>query len=906
MSSPWESVRGSATAARAAALGGEPGGVVSPATLIERVTAQQGIMLQSIPAWHPMLYGAQALYDPDYRTIWYDAALHGGRLHFVLAHEFAHYFLAHGAVISGERDYDAAAAEEPTRAGIQTVEGYSPFDLVERGANVWAREFLLPPEVIAPWFRDRTWGGVRVPTVAALAARLAVPEAMVRHQLSRALLLPPLITADVPAVPADVVPPDASQHAAAIAPGPVLVEAGPGTGKTRTLVARVAYLLDSGAQPESLLVLTYSNRAAGELRERIARARPDAAPRIWAGTIHAFALELLRKYGAGKIAALQPGFGIVDSVEARMRFEEAVVGLDLRHYANLADPTRAFPDFLRAISRAKDERADPATYAQFVAAMPAGVERERADEVARAYAAYQAMLRDANGCDYGDLLMYAVALLEDAAVCGAVRGQYQHLLVDEYQDVNRATRDLLRLLAGDGAGLWAVGDPRQAIYGFRGASYGTMDAFRGEYPGATVVSLRVNYRSRPQVVTAFAGFAATMALPAPPAWVSSREDDPGTVVWRAHDDTDSEAEAMAREMIRLRDAGVPFREQAVLCRTHAVLGRVGAALAARDMPVLYLGDLFERPEIRDLLALVSLVTDADGRGLVRVGRLPAYDVPPDDLARVLRAAWRDKMPFPAALALGATEAGISAAGRAGVARIAADLSAAMAGDAGPALLLARYVFDRDAYLPALVAERGGAGMQRRLALYQFLEFVHGYGQRTGGVSGADACAAMLRYVRSIEIAGEDRQYGQLPAWADSIEAVRLLTVHAAKGLEFAAVFVPHLRTGVFPSSRSYDSCPPPPGLIPAPIFAREPRPSTAKKQSATQPTAAPERDETAADAEAQRAQRLEEERCLFFVALSRAREYLAVSCGGMQERQRRNPSEFFVHFDLQTAEGAHP
>ena len=133
------------------------------------------------------------------------------------------------------------------------------------------------------------------------------------------------------------------------------MEAGPGTGKTRTLVNRVTWLLEGGTPPESLLALTFSNRAAEELRSRVAAVHPDDAPRIWTGTIHAFALELLRKYAGNRIAGLSPGFAVLDPVEGRLRFAEIVVSLGLSRYDDLADPTAPFPAFFAAFSRAKDE-----------------------------------------------------------------------------------------------------------------------------------------------------------------------------------------------------------------------------------------------------------------------------------------------------------------------------------------------------------------------------------------------------------------------------------------------------------------------------------------------------------------------------------------------------------------------
>lgn len=858
--SQWDTVRAIAREQRRSLAAD---GAVPTALLIDRAAAATGIAYALLPSDHALLYGAQGVYDPEYRMIWVDASLPTETRNFVLAHEYAHHWLGHGAVISTAADIDPTAAEDPGGAGAQRVDGYTPFDLVERSANVFAREFLAPPELLIPWFDDRQWGNVVLRDVPALGRYLGVPERMLYYQLSRALLLPLSSASVSPAAIStpDAVPLDGSQRAAAYAErGPMLVEAGPGTGKTRTLVHRVTYLLETGAAPEEILALTFSNRAAGELRDRVALAQPDAAPRLWAGTFHAFALELLRKYADGRIDALKPGFEIIDPVDARIQFESVVTGLELSHYEDLTDPTAPFPAFFSAFSRAKDELIGPDAYAALVVAMDDGDDRSRAAEVARAYACYQSLLREMNVCDFGDLLLHAVTLLRDwPEVQQAVRAQYRHILVDEYQDVNRASRELLRRIAGEGAGLWVVGDARQAIYGFRGASYGSLRDFPSDYPGASVVRLTRNYRSCRAIVekvSALAPHIGTQPVGPFAPWEVHRTDAEGTFEYVLCATEAEEAETLAAAMQQLRAAGVPYRDQAMLCRSYTVLERIAARLEALGVPVLYLGDLFERPEVRDLLSLLSLASDPDGRGLARVAQFAAYQVPPGDVRRLLSQARSAGETFPAALRLVKTLPDLTDAGRVALIRLTSDIRAAFGSWTAPYTMLARYLFDESAYLSPILADASLAGQQRRLALYQFLDFVHSY-QRREELRGGDALRGLFRYVRSIEIAREDRRYGQLPAWADEIDAVRLLIVHAAKGLEFPVVFIPQARHGHFPAKGPTPrfTCPPPPGMIagdagltPSEVKARE-----------------KERDE-------------EEEDCLAFVALSRARDRLILTC----------------------------
>jgi len=258
---------------------------------------------------------------------------------------------------------------------------------------------------------------------------------------------------------------------------PLLVKAGPGTGKTRTLVGRMVHLLSAKqVRSEAILALTYSNKAAEEMRSRVGRVLPQESLKIWMGTFHAFGLEILRKYGSR--LGLPSDLRVIDPVDALYMLETALASLDLDYYRDLVEPARFLPAILTVISRAKDELKGPAEYqheAELMRHRATTFEEietaEKASEVARVYAFYQQGLQDQGAADYGDLISRSVTLLQDHVdVREAFRKQYEHIVVDEYQDVNTASRMLLRHLAGAGGGLWVVGDQLQAIYRFRGAA----------------------------------------------------------------------------------------------------------------------------------------------------------------------------------------------------------------------------------------------------------------------------------------------------------------------------------------------------------------------------------------------------------------------------------------------------
>ncbi|HEY2593921.1 MAG TPA: UvrD-helicase domain-containing protein, partial [Chloroflexota bacterium] len=692
----WEDIRGQARAARADA---GVRGLVAAERLLETAADRARLVMEGLPNGHPLLFGAEAVLDCDMGVIWFDRSVEARLARFYQAHELGHLYLHPTEVLACDAaSLDVEAGEEEAQTGVRRVEGYSPAERGEREANVFAREFLLPTSLLRERYRadGRDARGI--------AADTGLPESLVVAQLSRALLTPELPDQQ-PAAPSAPTGLDPSQSAAAqIARGPFLLEAGPGTGKTRTLVARVVHLLEQGVPPSSILALTFSNKAAEEMRARVALVAPDAAPLIWMGTFHAFGLELLRKYGTR--LGLPPRPEVVDPIAALGLLEEGLPEFQLDYYQNLYDPTLWFRDVVGAISRAKDEHVGPERYTALARRL-----RERADtdsekdvtqaekalEVARVYTWYQAQLQARGQVDFGDLIARSIDLLRaNVGVRASLRRQYRHVLVDEYQDVNRASGLLLRELAGDGAGLWVVGDARQAIYRFRGASPINMTRYAQDFPGADVRQLDFNYRSQKPIVETVAAFGRTMQLVGTPDWESVRGEQGGEVMVRVAEDGDAEGDGIAREIQARRAAGTSYGDQAVLCRSHTVLARVAARLEANGVPVLYLGDLFERPEIRDLLSLLSL-SAADSRGLVRVAEFPEYRIPLADVRTLLALARERDQFFPRALGLAAEAPGLSEAGRRGLVLLQSHLAGITYGTDAWRLLV-RYLFERGGYV----------------------------------------------------------------------------------------------------------------------------------------------------------------------------------------------------------------
>ena len=616
--SHWDNIRREARARRHAVLH-ETGENPSAESLLRATDRVTGFQRLPLPAGDPILDGGDASLDIDMKIIWFNREVEPRLALFYQAHEYAHLWRHHAHTNQPDFGFDPETFEEPLPFGVNRVEGYGPEELREREANVFAREFLLPTDVLSEWYEAE-----RV-DASDIAERLGLPKRMVLHQMARALLTPDLPELLAPSDDTGERTLDPSQEEAAHAQrGPLLLEAGPGTGKTRTLVGRILFLLHQNAQPSNILALTFSNRAAEEMRSRVADADSDAAPRIWIGTFHGFGLELLRKYGS--LLGYPPRISVLDPSDSVALLERLLPELNLHHYQNLYDPVLYLRDIMAAISRAKDEKVGPEEYTALAERMHSGAatseeieNAEKAVEVARVYKAYQEVLDREHLVDFGDLIFKPVTLLRTHTdVRNILRATYRYTLVDEYQDVNRASGLFLKEVAGAGAGLWVVGDTRQAIYRFRGAAPTNMRRFGEDFPGAKVKTLRYNYRSQPMIVDVFSELAPKMLAarggPDFTPWKPKRSDTGGQVLMEVADDLSAEAQGLAKEIECQHSAGIPYGEQAVLCRSHTNLGRIGAELELAGIPVLYLGDLFERPEVRDMLSLLSLVSEPDGKG----------------------------------------------------------------------------------------------------------------------------------------------------------------------------------------------------------------------------------------------------------------------------------------------------
>ncbi|MGE8450242.1 MAG: UvrD-helicase domain-containing protein, partial [Pseudomonadales bacterium] len=839
----------------------------NPLELASREAARRDLDVYALAQGDPALKGGRAVLDSQAGCILYEDIGSAFDRAFLIAHELGHFVLEGGTqdVVTEEVEPDRSAEDAPV--GVERVLDYGARERREVRMDLFARELLLPRSVVRRHHVDRGSSSVDI------AKRIGAPLQVVQQQLLDALLLPaepPVVAEPTAAITVPTL--DPTQIAAANHRDAAFqLQAGPGTGKTRTLVQRIESLLAEGVDPMSILVLTFSNKAANELSERLAARNAQAAAAMWIGTFHAFGLDVVRRFHDKLGLPANPR--LIDRSEGIELLEDELPRLSLRHYRNLWDPALDLSDMLSAISRAKDEVVDAAGYRALAQAMvqssdtdaEAKKRAEKCMEVALVYETYERLMAAKQLIDFGDLVAHPVRLVEsDAEVRSALRARHKHVLVDEYQDVNRSSVRLLKALVGDGRDLWVVGDGRQSIYRFRGASATNMAQFTLDFPGAQVAQLGVNYRSREEVIDVFTAFSGTMkaSTGSLPLHLNASRGASGTKPqFKVVGSADDEISAVAATIKQQQEAGTAFREQVLLSASNARLSEIAEGLEARGIPVLHLGSLFERPEIKDLLAMLSMLSDPYAVGLMRVSTMSGYELPLQDVVQIIDRLrerkgaaldWRLTENWPLEL----TETSKETLTRLG------DLFEGISPNGNPWTILSTWLIDRLGLAKMLYRTGDVRSRMKGLALWQFLNFCR---QQPSG-AGAP-CVRLLDRIRRLVLLSEDSGLRHLPRAADGIDAVRLMTIHASKGLEFHTVHIPGMVTSGLPRNNMAPRCVPPDGLIHG--------------------------SDGITGLEAVKAGHDEEEECLFFVALSRARDRLFLYASSVQSDGRaRNPSKF--------------
>src|SRR5271167_845974 len=657
--------------------------------------------------------------------------------------------------------------------------------------------------------------------------------------------------------------------------GPLLVVAGAGTGKTSVIIERIRNLLETDPElaGESILGLTFTDKAAGQMKHRVVKAIGERAEGVWLSTFHKFCLEKI-------LQANNPDSQPLDEIDHKILLRRHIGELDLKHFRRQQDPGEFISDFVKFFSRCQDELVTPEDYGRFVTGLrkkhEAGKKSLESDalqiaedevaqqeELARVYRVSERLLRERNLLTFGEQLLHAVQRLRsDDTLLDQMREQYRYILVDEFQDTNIAQLELLWLLAGERRNIVAVGDDDQAIYRFRGASFGSFTIFLKRFCGVNdtklaagkkkhLVSLTQNYRSTQRILrVAGEVISSNEKSPLLPPKKLKTDNPDGEKIRVAEFGTpDEEAHWVATEIERLHSPGNPWRNFAVLYRKHTHRDKLLEALRRRGIPfVIKKFSILKSTVVRDLLAYLRLIAiPSDNVACARVLAAPYWGLEPRDLVRLAeRAEKNHRRPLSDELDSAQSELPFAREGSRVPELVSLLNRLRQTARRAPATKL----------LDELIASLQLAPLPSeadRFYVDRLVEFVKGWEQKSEGKKLRD----FIEYLDFFEQANGDIYMEDEPY----DDAVQLMTVHSAKGLEFPHVFILHLNKRDFPSG---------------------PRPVVFEF-----PTDLMKEEKPAGDFQ------IQEERRLFYVALTRARQRLTLST---IINKYKKPSQFLDDF----------
>jgi DNA helicase-2/ATP-dependent DNA helicase PcrA len=569
---------------------------------------------------------------------------------------------------------------------------------------------------------------------------------------------------------------DPQREAVLTTEGPVLVLAGAGTGKTAALTARLGHLVATRlAFPSEILAVTFTNKAAREMRERVGRMIGPAVEGMpWLGTFHSIGAKMLRRHA--ELVGLQSNFTILDT-DDQLRLLKQIIqaeGIDEKRWTARA--------LAALIDRWKNKGLTPGE-------IDAGESEAYANgKGAAMYAAYQARLRALNACDFGDLLLHMLTLLKtDRDILEFYQERFRYILVDEYQDTNSSQYLWLRLLAQKRKNICCVGDDDQSIYSWRGAEVANILRFERDFPGAKIIRLEQNYRSTPQILAAASGvIAQNGGRLGKTLWTEADEGEKVRVigVW----DGPEEARRVGEEIEALERQGVGADQVAILVRASFQTREFEDRFMQIGLPFRIVGGFrfYERAEVRDAVAYLRLINQpSDDLAFERIINVPKRGLGDKAVETIHRVARAEGVPLTLAAARLVETDELTGQARKSLGRFVGDLARwrDMA-QALPHAELARQMLDESGYTAALQAERTSEAAGRLENLQELVRAMEDY----------ETLGAFLEHV-SLVMDNE----------AQSEEAkVTIMTIHAAKGLEFDTVFLAGWEDGVFPSQRALD------------------------------------------------------------------------------------------------------
>ncbi len=665
--------------------------------------------------------------------------------------------------------------------------------------------------------------------------------------------------------------------------GPLLVLAGVGTGKTTVITRRIAWLIaEKRAKPAEILALTFTERAAAEMEERVDLLVPYGYIEAKIGTFHSFCDSILRENAI--LLGLSPDYQILTEAEQVIFLKDHLFELPLKRFRPLGNPVKHLSAILKLFSRAKDEDVTSEEYLTYAEKLASEVDEDLDDEeimlrreeiadqteLAQTYAAYQRLMAENGFVDFGDLITLTLKLLrEHPLVCKRYQDRFRYILVDEFQDTNYAQFELLKLLAGD-RNLTVCGDDDQSIYKFRGAAISNILGFRSEYSDSDLIVLVENYRSTQQILDS----AYRLIQYNNPDRLEVREGiekrlhavaGDGMPVGQQHfQEIDDECDFVAEAVASGVKSGRAYRDYAILVRSNAQADSFLQALNLLHIPWHFSGSrgLYDREEIKTLIAFLRILSDPrDNMSFHYVASSSFYNVPAEDLAFATSySRRRNKSLFEVFRVAAKSDEflGLSAEGREAMTSLADDLATmlSLAAQEKTGEVLYHYLTERTGTIESLSNSEDPQDALKVQNIAKFFSII----ERFSRVAKYDRVPWFIDYLDSLIDAGDNPPVGEAD-WDE--DAVNVLTIHQAKGLEFPVVFLVGLVSGRFPSAHRRDAIPLPDGLIKDILPGAE---SDFHKQ---------------------------EERRLFYVGMTRAKEELyltsAKDYGG---KRPRKPSQF--------------
>ncbi len=621
--------------------------------------------------------------------------------------------------------------------------------------------------------------------------------------------------------------------------GPLLVLAGPGSGKTRVITHRIAYLIESGVRPYNICAITFTNKAAEEMRQRAFSFGSSAGAQI--STFHSLCVRILRQYSVQ--AGIKPGFTVYDDSDQTKCVKEAIKKCDL-------DTSSFAPSkMIDAISTLKNKLVDPESF-------KAEAFDFFSSKLAKVYSNYQQLLSERNGLDFDDLLMKVALLLRDCTeVRNELNNRYKYLLIDEYQDTNHAQYTIAKYLASSHNNILAAGDPDQSIYRWRGADIKNILAFEKDYPNATVVKLEENFRSGASILRKADNLIAYNKNRKVKVLVPTKSE-PGFVDVCGYSDEAQEAQMVAERIKNLALKGVSLKNIAIFYRVNSMSRVIEEAFFRNNIhyQIVRGVEFYRRKEIRDLLAYLKVLVNPDDEvSLLRIINTPSRGIGKVTIDKAKNYAVENGISLFDALGRAGQINSLSKGVQAKLAVLHHMLVQFQKDASGKAAPIAERVF-KESGLEKMLQSEGAEGQNALENVSELISAASKFDQQPvttiRGEQGGSEESTLLDFLQQISL------FSDADAYDTSTDCVALMTLHAAKGLEFDNVFIIGLEEGILPHERA---------------------------------TLGGDEDE------------LEEERRLFFVGITRAKSALYISFAKYRtirgQTLRSIPSQFLYELD---------